>query len=154
MCCTPAGLCHFLSVYFTAYPPRDYREKKRRERRQERPFPLSRAPAHAHTLALSRSGQKKKKWNLLANVYPLTGGEQNGEGRGWESGLRRGEVTSPLAAQRRRPTPPVNRLLMSACVRSCQPSPTRRVRSCGRPSLHQRGLAWLKRSAGRRLLRW
>lgn len=29
MCWTPAGLCHFLSVYLAAYPPQDYREKKR-----------------------------------------------------------------------------------------------------------------------------
>lgn len=82
MCCTPAGLCHFLSVYFTAYPPQDYREKKRREQWQERPFPLSRAHTRARTHALSRSGQKKKKkrWNLLANVYPLSGGEQAEQG--------------------------------------------------------------------------
>ncbi len=41
MCWTPAGLWHFLSVYLTAYPPQDYREKKRKERWQEHPFPLT-----------------------------------------------------------------------------------------------------------------
>lgn len=80
MCCTPAGLCHFLSVYFTAYPPQDYREKKRREQWQERPFPLSRAPAHAHTLALSRSGRKKSGIYLQMCILSLEEGKQNREG--------------------------------------------------------------------------
>lgn len=41
MCGTLAGLWHFLSVYITAYPPQDYREKKRREQWQEHPFILT-----------------------------------------------------------------------------------------------------------------
>lgn len=41
MCWTPAGLWHFLSVYLTAYPPQDYRGKKRREHWQKHPFPLA-----------------------------------------------------------------------------------------------------------------
>lgn len=85
MCCTPAGLCHFLSVYFTAYPPRDYREKKRREQWQEPPLPLTHTRVHARTRARTRTRSlspdlDKKKWNLLANVYPLTRGEQVEQG--------------------------------------------------------------------------
>lgn len=45
------------------------------------PFPaLTRARTHAHARSLQIRTKKKEKWNLLANVYPLTGGEQAEQG--------------------------------------------------------------------------
>lgn len=70
MCWTPAGLWHFLSVYLTAYPPQDYREKKRKERWQEHPFPSHTLfphfyNSHTHT---QKKKNLNKKCNSLANV--------------------------------------------------------------------------------------
>lgn len=106
MCCTPAGLCHFLSVYSTAYPPQDYREKKRREQWQERPFPLSRAPARSRTLALSRSGQKKRKKKVEFTCKCVSSDWRRAGRRvgGWGAQLGEQAVTSPLAGQRPPPT--------------------------------------------------
>lgn len=66
MCWTPAGLWHFLSVYLTAYPPQDYREKKRKEWWQEHPFPLT--PSFLFFFTIHTQWNLNKKCNSLANV--------------------------------------------------------------------------------------
>lgn len=84
------------------------------------PFPAltrARTLTHARSLQIWTQKKRKKKWNLLANVYPLTGGEQAEGGAAGRAGCY-------LAGQRPPPAPPVNRLSTSACGRGARKQAT------------------------------
>lgn len=87
MCWTPAGLWHFLSVYLTAYPPQDYREKKRKERWQEHPFPshtlfphFYNSHTHTHAQKISTKSVIHLQMCSSLSVFPVEERVREGEG--------------------------------------------------------------------------